>query len=213
MIEAAGRKLGLEIEWTEEVGWGQQVEGLNSGRYDIICSPVSVTGPRSAVADFTMPLYYSPVWVWVRADDTRFDGRGRDALNDSSVTISTMDGEQTDAMADFYFPEAGKASIPQTSDFSALMMNVTTGKADITFAEPLSVYEFMETNPDSLKRIKGDEPLTLVPNILLIKRGEFEFKSMMNNVLTELFLSGFIDQAIDRYEKYPGSYVRSKGYY
>ncbi len=213
IIEEIGKKLSLQIEWTEEVGWGQQIEGLNTGRYDMICSPASVTPTRTRVANYSKPLYYSPVWAWVRADDTRFDNKPRNTLNSSDIKISTMDGEQTDTMADYYFPRAEKISLPQSSDFSSLMLNVITEKADLTFAEPLSVFEFMETNPDTLKRIEGDEPLTLVPNIFLIQRGQEEFKALINNALTELFLNGFIDRAIDRHETYPDSYVRSKGYY
>lgn len=212
IVEKTAEKLSLKIEWTEEVGWGQQIEGLNAGRYDLVCSPASITGPRVRAADMTMPLYYSPVWTWVRADDARFDGKGRAALDDAALKISTMDGEQTDALARTYFPKARRLSIPQTSDFSALMLNVTTGKADYTFAEPLSVAEFMESNPHSLKKIEGDSPLLLVANIMLLKEGEPEFKAMMNNILTEMFLSGDIDRAIDHYEKYPDSYVRSKGF-
>lgn len=213
IIEAVGRKLELEIEWSEEIGWGQQIEGLQAGRYDIISSPVSVTGPRSRTADFTIPLYFSPVWSWVRADDHRFDDKGWPEIDKPSVTICTMDGEQTEAMAKFYFPQARRLSIPQNSDFSVLMQNVVSGKADLTFAEPLSVYEFMENNPGALRQIKGDEPLTLVPNVMMLRLGEPEFKAMMDNVLGELFLSGAIDKAIDAYEKYPDSYVRAEAYF
>lgn len=212
IVEAAAKKLDLNVEWEEEVGWRQQIEGLNANRYDMICSPANITGPRSRSADMTIPLYYSPVLVYVRAEDTRFDDKPRSALNDPSVKISTMDGEQTDAQARFYFPKAQRVSIPQTSDFSSLMLNVTTGKADMTFVEPFSANEFMENNPNSLKQIKGQEPLLLAANIMLIKKDENALKAMMNNILQELFLSGVIDIAIDRYEKYPNSYIRSKGY-
>ncbi len=213
IIEEIGRKLSLDIEWTEEVGWGQQIEGLSTGRYDMICSPASITATRTRVADYSKPLYYSPVWIWVRGDDTRFDNQPRNILNNPEIKIATIDGEQTDSMADDYFPKAEKVSLPQSSDFSSLMLNVITEKADLTFAEPLSVFEFTENNPNTLKRIDGDTPLTLVPNIFLIPRGQEKFKAMINNSLTELFLNGFIDRAIDQYEKYPDSYIRSHGYY
>ncbi len=210
IIETAAKKLELAVEWTEEIGWGQQIAGLNNGRYDIIASPVSITGPRSRSADFTIPLYYSPVWAWVRSDNDSFDDKSWPAIDKPSSTLCVMDGEQTEAIAKFYFPSAKRLSIPQNSDFSLLMQNVVTGKADLTFAEPLSVYEFMEQNPNSLRQIKGDEPLTLVPNVMMIKRGESEFKSMVDNILGEMFLGGIIDKAIDRYEKYPNSYVRAE---
>ncbi|NND64573.1 MAG: transporter substrate-binding domain-containing protein, partial [Gammaproteobacteria bacterium] len=85
--------------------------------------------------------------------------------------------------------------------------NVVNRKADVVFAEPFSVHEFMENNPDTLQQVAG-EPLTLVPNIMLIKGGQSQFKTMINNALTELFLNGIVDKAIDKYEKYPDSYVR-----
>lgn len=213
IVEEIGKKLNLEIEWVEEVGWGQQIEGLNAGRYDMMCSPTTITGPRAKAADFSHSLYYSPVWIWVATDNDRFDSKPRSALNNTEVTLSTMDGEQTDAIADDHFPKAKKVSLPQSSEFSSLMLNVTSGKADATFAEPLKVYEYMENNPNSLRNIKGDKPLSVAPNVILMKRDEFAFKSMINNTLTELFLSGVIDDAIDRYETYPDSYIRSKGMY
>lgn len=206
VIEAVGKLLDLKIVWAEEVGWGQQIEGLNAGRYDMICSPASITGPRTKAADYSLTLYYSPVWVWVK--DFK---EVRDALNKESIKLSTMDGEQTEAMAQLYFPLAQRVSLPQSADFSMLMMQVATGKADATFAEPLPVYEFNEKNPtQKLKKIKDDNPLKLVPNIFLLKRGEGEFKAMLNNALTELFLDGTIDRAIDKFEKYPQSYVRNQ---
>ena len=212
LVEEIGNKLDLEIEWTEEVGWGQQIEGLNTGRYDMVCSPANITAPRAKSADMISPFYFSPVWIWVRSDDTRFDNKGRDIMNDPSFKVSVMDGEQSEAQADFYLPNASKFSIPQSSSFSSLLLNVTTGKGDIAFAEPTSVYEFMENNPDGLKKVAGDKPLYLAGNIMLIKRGEHDFRRMIDNVMKDLLLSGSIDKIIDKFEKYPNSYIRAKGY-
>ena len=35
VLNKIGENTGLKIEWTEEVGWGAQIEGLNADRYDI----------------------------------------------------------------------------------------------------------------------------------------------------------------------------------
>ena len=88
-------------------------------------------------------------------------------------------------------------------------MQVTTGKADIVFAEPLPVYEFMKNNADSLRQLTpNDRPLLVVPNILLLPRGEYEFKEMIDNGLREMLNSHIIDMIIDKYETYPNSYIR-----
>ena len=39
-IEEIAKSLNLKVEWTEEVGWGTMIEGLERDRYDAICSPV-----------------------------------------------------------------------------------------------------------------------------------------------------------------------------
>jgi polar amino acid transport system substrate-binding protein len=207
IMQELAKNLSLKIEYAEEVGWGQQIEGLNTDRFDLMCSPTSLNSGRARAADFSLPLYYSPVTIWARANDVRFDGNTA-AINDPSVKISTLDGEQTAVFARNFFPKAEQVALPQMTPFSDLMMQVTAGKADVTFAEPFAVHEFMETNPDSLRQVKTAKPLVLVPNIILMKRDQFAFKELIDNGLRELFNTGFIDRAIDKYEKYPGSYVR-----
>src|SRR5580693_5757716 len=40
VITRLADNLKLKVDWVEEVGWGSQIEGLNTNRYDLICSPV-----------------------------------------------------------------------------------------------------------------------------------------------------------------------------
>ncbi|NTU76892.1 MAG: ABC transporter substrate-binding protein [Alphaproteobacteria bacterium] len=208
IVTRLAENLSLKVDWVEEVGWSGQIEGLNSNRYDMICSPVSLNSGRARSADFSIPLYYSPVHIWAKKDNA---GLANDlkSLNNSSVRISTLDGEQTSVFAAQFFPLAQQVSLPQTTPFSDLILQVTTGKADIVFAEPLSIYEFMQNNPDSLRQVTSpDKPLLVVPNIILLPRGEIEFKAMIDNALREMFNSHLIDQIIDKYETHPNSYIR-----
>jgi len=209
VIEKIAANLSLKVAWTEEVGWANQIEGLQAGRYDMICSPVSLNSGRARAADFSIPLFYSPVQVWVKADNNSL--HSVDQLNDPKIKIAVLDGEQTSVFARQFFPKAQTVSLLQTVQFSDLLLQVTTGKADVVFAEPLAVREFMESNPGSLKAITNTKPLVLVPNIFLLKRDEFEFKEMLDNALRELFNTGYMDQVISQYEKYPNSYVRETG--
>ncbi|MDX2028737.1 MAG: ABC transporter substrate-binding protein [Alphaproteobacteria bacterium] len=200
--------LGLTVDWVEEVGWSGQIEGLNTKRYDLICSPVSLNSGRTRSADFSIPLYYSPVHIWAKKDNATLTGDLK-ALDKPEIKISTLDGEQTSTFAKQFFPKAQQVSLPQSTPFSDLLLQVTTGKADMVFAEPLSVYEFMANNPDSLRQVTAlDKPLLVVPNILLLPRGEYEFKQMIDNGLREMFNSRLIDRMIDNYETYPNSYIR-----
>jgi ABC-type amino acid transport substrate-binding protein len=208
VISRLAENLNLKVDWVEEVGWSGQVEGLKSRRYDLICSPVSLNSGRARAADFSIPLYYSPVHIWAQKNNAAVADDFK-SLNQSNIRISTLDGEQTSVFAKQFFPQAQQVSLPQTSPFSDLLLQVTTGKADIVFAEPTSVYEFLKYNPDSLRQITPDErPLLVVPNIILLPRGEYEFKAMIDNGLREMFNSHIIDMVIDKYEANPHSYIR-----
>jgi ABC-type amino acid transport substrate-binding protein len=208
IVTRLAENLSLKVDWVEEVGWSGQIEGLETGRYDMVCSPVSLNSGRARVADFSIPLYYSPVHIWARKNDTAIADDFK-ALNQPNIRISTLDGEQTSVFAKQFFPQAQQVSLPQMAPFSDLLMQVTTGKADIVFAEPFSVYEFMKTNPDSLRMVTPlDKPLLVVPNILLLPRDQFAFREMIDNGLREMFNSHLIDMVIDKYETYPNSYIR-----
>lgn len=200
--------LGLKVVWGEEVGWGSQIEGLNDKRYDLICSPVSLNAGRARAADFSIPLFYSPVHIWARKGDTKITSDLK-ALDNDGIRVSTLDGEQTTTFAKEFFPHAQRISLPQTAPFSDLLLQVTTGKADFVMSEPTTVHEFMKNNPDSLRQVTpDDQPLLVVPNIILLPRGEYEFKEMIDNGLREMFNARAIDRIIDKYEPYPGSYIR-----
>src|SRR5580704_1928032 len=73
VVEEIGRRLNLKINWVEEVGYGVIPEGFVTDRYDAFCNTVFPTAERSRGGAFTIPIFYSSVDVFVRADDHRFD--------------------------------------------------------------------------------------------------------------------------------------------
>ncbi len=72
-----------------------------------------------------------------------------ETTDQDDVIIATIDGEQAEAQAKQFFPQAQLFSAPHSASFSTLFMNVTTGKADLTIAEPASVLAFLDNNPDN----------------------------------------------------------------
>lgn len=197
-LEEAGKNLGLEIEWTEEVGWGSMIEGLQAGRYDIVGSAVWPTTARGKVADFTTPLFYSVLGAYVRADDNRLNSLK--ALNSRSVKVATIDGEISDIEARNQTPLAQRVSLPQTAQISQMMLNVVQKKADVAFVEPYAAQEFLKSNPGTLKNITVEKPLLAAGNTLMFMRGQPEFKSMIDTALQELILKGSIDRLLDKYD-------------
>lgn len=204
-VEEVAKNLELEVEWTEEVGWGSMIEGLLNNRYDAICSPVWANSSRARLADFSDALFFSGIGIYVRQDDNRFND-GYEAINSENITIATIDGEMSDIIAQSNFPKAKRVSLPQTGDVSQLLLNVAESKADVTFVEPFFGAEFLENNPSKVINIAEQKPIRVFGNTVMFNRGEHEFKAMFNTALNELINSGFVEELVDQYSPFPGAF-------
>jgi len=206
-LESAAQNLGLKVEWKEEVGWGSMIEGLQTDRYDMICSPVWANTTRGKLVDFSVPLFFSGIGVYARQDDNRFSSDLK-AINSETIKIATIDGEMSDIIARSQFPKAQRVSLPQLSDVSQVLLNVAQKRADVTFVEPYFGYQYLRNNPGTVKNFTPQKPVRVFGNTMMFKRGQTEFKSMLDIALLELINSGFVDELLDKYETFPGAFYR-----
>ncbi|MDR3425089.1 MAG: transporter substrate-binding domain-containing protein [Alphaproteobacteria bacterium] len=202
-LEAIGKHTGLKIEWTEEVGWADFPTALNNGRIDAMCFGAWPRANMAREVMYTEPIYYLPFYAYVRSDDGRFD-HAADKINSPDITISVMDAEMSSLLASTYFPKAKVFSIPQLSDASTLLLNVATGKADVTFTDAWTATAFMKQNPGKLKVVPLDRPLQVFGHTIPVAQGETALVSFLNTATNELIDSGELDVIIKKYEDMPG---------
>jgi ABC-type amino acid transport substrate-binding protein len=207
IVETAAARLNLKVEWAEETAWGNHLEGLNSGRYDMLCAASFTLPSDAARAEAIGPLYFSGLGVLVRAEDDRFTGNIQ-AINDPNVTISAIDGTIPAIVAAEQFPKAKLSSRPQMTDYTFNVIDVAERKADVTFVENYYGMDYLAHNPGKLKNIAVNNPLRIFHNKMLVNKGEFKLQSMFQNVILEMLNNGEIDAIIDRYERYPGALYR-----
>jgi polar amino acid transport system substrate-binding protein len=208
VFEMAAKNLGLKVEWTEEVGFGSMIEGLQTNRYDIVVSTIWPNCNRARVVDFTRPLYYSPVFVYVKKGDKRFNANNLEALDSPKYSVSTIDGEASEVIARESFPKARKSSLPQLSDGAQLLLSVSTGKADVSLTEPANAKVFIKNNPGTIECVSDTKPIRIFANCLMFRRGQMEFKNMIDTALEQLINSGYVDKVISKYEPAPNSFFR-----
>jgi len=206
-LQLVAKRLGLQLEMTEEVSTGTMIEGLRGNRYDIMACPVWANATRARAADFSRPLCYSTICAFTKYGDKRLDSSLK-ALSSGKYKVATIDGEMAEMIAKADFPATKRLSLPQLAPFSDLLLSVSTGKADITFGEPLFGYDFNRHNPKSIQNITPNNPLRVFPNVYMFKVGEPEFKAMLNTALDEIANSGELEKIIARYEPYPRAYLR-----
>lgn len=208
LMEEIGKASGLKIDWVEEVGYENIFAGLDSGRYDVFAGGLWPNSTRAKAGTFTIPVFYSVITTWGRPEETRFD-TDLSKINDPAVRIATIDGAMEDIISKIDFPNAKRFSLPELSPFSQNLVNITTNKADVTFAEPSYVAEFLKTNPGTLKQIAPNRPLRIFGNSLVVKRGEYELSEFLNVALRELLYSGRIEEILKKYEPIPGAFPRA----
>jgi ABC-type amino acid transport substrate-binding protein len=208
VVEKAASKLDLKVKWVEEVGFGDMVTGLESGRYDIVGSGIWINAARGKGADFSIPLLYDVVGVYVREDDTRFDNN-IELINSEDIRISAIDGEMAAVIANTDFPKAELVSLPQLADFSQMILNVVNNKADVTFLGLAAANNYLKNNPGTITNIAKEAPIRVFPTAIMIKRGEYEFKRMLDLALMEMINNGEVEKIIKAYEELPYSHYRA----
>lgn len=206
-LEQAAKNLSLKVDWKEEVGAGSMIEGLRSNRYDIVPTGVWPSAFRGREADFSIPLCYTGLGVWVRKDDNRFKN-DLAKIDDQAISIATIDGQVTDPIVKNRFPHARKISHSELTDSSQTLLDVVHKKADLTLAEPALGLLFLKNNPGSLNEITAGKPIAIFGPTMMFNLDQPAFKSMLDTALTELLNTGYIDSLIAKYEPTPGSYYR-----
>lgn len=206
----AGRTAGLVINFIspdcpyckEQLPLGR-IRGIQAGP-----RPLPIHQCQCGVeASFSRPLLFYAIYPYVRAGDARFNAHP-EKINSAKFTIATIDGEISNLIADADFPQAKKNSLPQLADISQMLLNVSMGKADVTFSEPVTVAAFLSKNPNTLQQVSVPRPTRVLPIGLMFRRGQFDFKDMLDAALDELIYSGEVDKIIRKYEPYPNAFCR-----
>lgn len=200
LTEELARRLGLTVEWTEEVSWGTYIEGLKTKRYDALCSLGWAYGAEAKYVLFSKPAFADGLGVFVRADDRRFDS-GIAALNSADMTIVSSDGSLVGVLAKEYFPKANVRFIPAFGDeFSQLAMEVDSHKADATLGSASAGQVYALAQPNVLRNLIPEKPLNFFSNSYIMLMGEHQLQAMLNAALDEMHNSGFIKRLIAQYQ-------------
>ncbi|MEJ0062038.1 MAG: ABC transporter substrate-binding protein [Alphaproteobacteria bacterium] len=207
IVEAIGHNANIKIIWAEEVGFTEMLTGLDARRYDAYCGGLWPNATRAGAGYFSRPGFYSVITAWAKADNAKL-GKDLSELNSDKITISSVDGAMEDLIASADFPKAKRLSLPTVTPFAQNMLNVTTGKADVTFVEPSMMAEFLKSNPGGLRELYGGKPLRIFGNSLVVRRGDNELLHFFDNAMDEIVYSGKMEEILKKYEPIPGAFRR-----
>lgn len=193
-----GKELDLKIEFAEEAGWGNFIEGLRTGRYDAFCSQLWADAGRIKYASLTIPVLYSFLKVYVRADDHRFDGN-LEAINVPEAIIPAIEGDVSVKMASERFPRATVHTLPQTATVSDMLLAVKTRKADVVFLDPSMLRGFEQENPGVLRALEGVPAPYVFASFYAVRSGEIQLRDMIDVALRKIIDDGRMERLARRY--------------
>ncbi len=201
--------LNLKVEWAEEVGWGTALEGLRTNRYDALCVGMWNKPVYNQHALYVIPNFYQPVFAVTRQDETRFDS-DLDAINDPNVKIAAIDGDAPVFIAAEDYPKATVWTVPNMTEFSQVMEEVKSRKADVTMVDAPTFAEYNTKNPGQVKLVQTNNPIRIMPCSMAVSLGEHDFKALFDSAIEYLVLSGRMDKILNKYDKTPNSFIRHK---
>lgn len=207
VLQEMAKRMELKVQYIEETAWGTMIEAVNSDRVDLVCTGIWPNATRGKFVDFTEPVYFSPIKAYVKSGNSAFDGQ-LSAINSKGVKIATIDGEMTSIIARADFPEAAVLAFPQATDIAQMLLEVSTGKAQVTFVEPAVANEFAEKNPGMIEEVKDVPPVRVFPNVMMIAKGDTRLLSMLNIAMAEIANTGVMDRIVSSYEKKPNLFYR-----
>lgn len=203
LTEALGKALGLKVEWTAEVGSHELFAGMGT-KYDANCTGYWRTPERAHGGDFTRPIFYTPTYYYVRAEENRFNTP--DDFNNPAVTFSLLDGEGTSMAAGYMFPKAKQAWLPGLTPVSDRILAVATNKADVVIIESSVADGFMKNNPGRIRRF-SDKPAINMASVLLIPHHEQAFKNFLDAGIAALLEKGELKAIVKRHNMGEGAVI------
>jgi polar amino acid transport system substrate-binding protein len=205
LTEEMAKTLSLKVDWSYETTFATYSQDAKNGRFDVYCAGLWAVPDDARNVDYTNPVNFVGLGVYVRADDNRFDGN-IGLLNDKQYKFATVDGEMSDIVAKQDFSNAQTISHPNNTEVSQLALDLTTKKADAMVVEKAVADEYLVKNPGSLKNIAIDKPIRLFGTVWAVPKGEWNLISMFNTTIDEMVNSGFAEKVVAKYEKTPGSF-------
>ena len=195
LFEALVKLAGWKPEFVE-VQFGSYIMDLNSGRVDAICGDGPWTISNVRLIDYTTPVAYTPMVVYVRADETRFKKNAD--LNTDKASFAGIDSDSSTELAQMRFPKANIHTLINITDPASMLMEVVDKKSDAAIVDPFTGGKFMEHNPGKLKQL--GPPLAVYPLSFSLKRGETLLEQTLSRT-TEMALDiGLADSKLDMFD-------------
>ncbi len=186
IMDLIAEKLGVEIQF-EQMDFDSVLPGVQSGKFDVGMSGITITEKRQKNADFTDPYFLASQSIVVMADS---DITCKDDLEGKTIAV------QTGTTAESYCMENGYEVLAYQANNDAASA-LTSGKVDAWVVDnEVAVALSAEQNGAT---VVLDEAMTTEPYAFAFAKGSDTLVEAFNEALSELVADGTIEEIFETY--------------
>lgn len=204
---------GLQIRYLP-VTATDEMSAVRLGKIDILCTPTSPTLERRKAVSYSVPIYTAGLSAVVRKDASeallnvlngkvaRTGPTWRATVNSglSNQTYAATAGGITEAWIRQQMRLLGVvATLVTVENTAAGLKLVSEGKADAFFAERMMLQNLISTDYSAGNLVLLDRIFEYAPTAMAVDRDDENFRLLVDTTLSEMYRSGEIEQAYDKY--------------
>lgn len=191
-----------------------QISAVSSGKVDILCSPTPATLERRKTVSFSIPIYTAGLSAVVRknAPEALLNVLNGKVANEGPTWRATVNrglSNQTyaataGAVTEQWIREQMRllgvvATLVTVENTAAGLKLVAEGKADAFFSERMLLKSYLAKDYAGAKLMLLDRNYEYAPVSMAVERGDEDFRLLVDTTLSDMYHSGEIEQAYDKY--------------
>ena len=190
VVNAVADYMGLELELVD-TAWDGIFAGVDTGKYDVIFSCVSITDERKEKFNISKP-YVSNHTVLIVPNDSEIDSM--EALNGHSTAV------QAETTADDYMKEhSGELGVElfQYDKVINCFDELKTGRVDSVFTDSVVAAYYLGDEAENYKTVwENDE---LEPIGFCVKKGNDDLTAALEEAMDALYADGTLATIAEKY--------------
>jgi cyclohexadienyl dehydratase len=181
------KDLGVKVEFVP-TEWKTLINGIQTDKYDVAMSGISMNVDRAKVAAFTVPyMEFGTVPVVRKKDASKF--KGWNDLDKPNITIATTLGTVFDQQAKEYFKTAKRKQVEAPA---LSYQEVLAGRAQACITSNVEAASLVQTYPE-LAIVPVDRARSRRPASLLVAQDDVVWLNFLNQWITMKRSSEFFE--------------------
>ena len=190
VVNAVADYMGLELEIVD-TAWDGIFAGVDTGKYDVIFSCVSITDERKEKFNISKP-YVSNHTVLIVPNDSEIDSM--EALNGHSTAV------QAETTADDYMKEHSEELGVELFQYDKVINcfdELKTGRVDSVFTDSVVAAYYLGDEAENYKTVwENDE---LEPIGFCVKKGNDDLTAALEEAMDALYADGTLATIAEKY--------------